>query len=119
MTVYVDDPIWPFRGMVMCHMVADSLDELHEMAERIGMKREWFQDLPKASHPHYDLNEERRAHALELGAVYVPVKVLARAIIARRKNGNEGMLDIEGARRWFAENGLSERFAERQSLAGC
>lgn len=118
MTVYVDDPIWPFRGMVMCHMVADSLDELHELAAQIGMKREWFQDLPKASHPHYDLNEERRALALELGAVYVPAEVLARAIIARRKNGNEGVLDIEASRRWFAENGLSMRFADKAGLTG-
>lgn len=111
MTVYVDDPIWPFRDMMMCHMVADTLDELHAMAADIGMRREWFQDAPKASHPHYDLNEQRRALALERGAVYVPVKVLARAVIARRKVGNVGVLDIDGSRRWFAENGLSERFA--------
>ena len=114
MPVYVDDPLWPFRGMIMCHMVADSLDELHTMAELVGMRREWFQDVPKASHPHYDLNQERRALALEFGAIYLPSKVLAKAVIARRKAGNVGVLDIETARRWFAENGLSERFASRR-----
>ncbi len=98
MTVYVDDPIWPFRGMLMCHMVGDGLDELHEMAFAIGMRREWFQDLPKASHPHYDLNEQRRVLALEVGAVYLPAKVLARAVIARRRLGNVGILDVDAAR---------------------
>ena len=114
MTVYVDDPIWPFRGMVMCHMVADTLDELHAMAERIGMQRAWFQEPPKASHPHYDLNEERRSLALELGAVYVPAKVLARAIIARRKTGNQGVLAVDEARQWFVDNGLSQHFAAKE-----
>lgn len=99
--------------MMMCHMVADSLDELHEMAAQVGMRLEWFQDAPKASHPHYDLNEQRRALALELGAVYLPSRVLARAVIARRRLGNEGPLDVESARQWFADNGLSERFAAR------
>ena len=97
--------------MVMCHMVADTLEELHAMAGQIGMKREWFQDAPKASHPHYDLNEHRRALALELGAVYLPAKVLARAVIARRRLGNDGVLDVEAARAWFAQRGLNERFA--------
>ena len=56
--------------MLMCHMVADTLEELHVMANEIGMKRAAFQDAPKASHPHYDVSQERRALALELGAVY-------------------------------------------------
>lgn len=35
------------------HLVADTLEELHEFASNIGMKSEWFQDHP--SHPHYDI----------------------------------------------------------------
>lgn len=35
------------------HLAADTLDELHEFAKKIGLKRDWFQDHPK--HPHYDL----------------------------------------------------------------
>lgn len=68
MTVYVDRARYPFRGYVMCHMVADSLDELHWMAEKIGMERRWFQRPPKASHPHYDISQDRRRLALALGA---------------------------------------------------
>ena len=68
MSVYVDTARHPFRGYIMCHMIADSLDELHAMADKIGMERRWFQAPPKASHPHYDIPESKRAKALVLGA---------------------------------------------------
>lgn len=55
----------------MCHMTADSLDELHIMAAKIGMQRRWFQTPPKASHPHYDIPEDKRGLALSHGAVEV------------------------------------------------
>ena len=55
----------------MCHMIADSLDELHAMADKIGMERRWFQVPPKASHPHYDIPQERRKMAIALGALEV------------------------------------------------
>ena len=54
--------------MVMCHMVADSLDELHAMAKAIGMRREWFQGEKT---PHYDVCLSRRAAALKLGAIEI------------------------------------------------
>jgi hypothetical protein len=50
-----------------CHMIADTLEELHAMAARIGMKREWFQD--KGRTPHYDLTPGRRAAAVKAGAI--------------------------------------------------
>lgn len=49
-----------------CHMTADTLDELHAFAKRIGLRREWFQDKRL---PHYDLTASRRAVAVNLGAV--------------------------------------------------
>ena len=81
MAVYVDQARIPYRGMVMSHMVADTLDELHAMASRVGMKREWFQ--PR-SFPHYDLPEPRRAHAVELGAVEIGQRELGRFMRSRR-----------------------------------
>ena len=68
MSVYVDTARHPFRGYIMCHMIADSLAELHAMADKIGMERRWFQAPPKASHPHYDIPESKRAKALVFGA---------------------------------------------------
>ena len=52
----------------MCHMIADTLEELHAMADQIGMERHWFQAPPKASHPHYDIPESKRERALSFGA---------------------------------------------------
>ena len=48
-------------------MYADTLEELHAMAERIGMKKEWFQNKPRLL--HYDLTPRRRVVAVRLGAI--------------------------------------------------
>ena len=72
MSVYVD-PLMEhggsrtFRWKVSCHMYADTLAELHAMAEEIGMRRSWFQQHARL--PHYDLVESRRKDAVRLGAV--------------------------------------------------
>lgn len=69
MSVYVDKGSIAFRGMKMAHMIADSLDELHAMADAIGMQRRWFQAAPPASFPHYDVSQSKRELAIRLGAV--------------------------------------------------
>ena len=66
MSVYVDDMKTPYGRMIMCHMIADTLPELHEMADRIGIKRRWFQDKP--NHPHYDISISKRILAVRYGA---------------------------------------------------
>ncbi len=55
------------HGHQWCHLWADSLEELHAMARKIGMRPAWFQD--KQDFPHYDLVPPRRAHAVKLGAI--------------------------------------------------
>ncbi len=61
----------------MCHMLADSPEELHAMAEAIGMKRQWYQSPDKASFPHYDLSLTRRALAVARGAREISRQELA------------------------------------------
>lgn len=68
MSVYVDSEKNAFRGMIMCHMLADTVEELHSMAMRIGMKRSWFQ-AHVGSYPHYDLSLGRRELAIRYGAI--------------------------------------------------
>jgi hypothetical protein len=64
--VYVDNAFIPFGRMKMSHMMADDLDELHAMARKLGLRREWFQDK---SIPHYDVSMSVRRRAIELGAI--------------------------------------------------
>jgi hypothetical protein len=66
MAVYIDNARIPYGRMIMCHMVADTLDELHAMAERLGLRRKWFQD--KGSVPHYDVGLSKKKIAIEFGA---------------------------------------------------
>lgn len=72
MAVYVDNlRNWGgakgYRWKKSCHMYADTLDELHQMAARIGMKSKWFQDDPRL--PHYDLHPKQRELALARGVI--------------------------------------------------
>jgi len=68
MTAYVDNVRVEWRGKLWCHLVADSLEELHTFAIRLGLKRHWFQE--NASYPHYDVTLETRTKAIELGALH-------------------------------------------------
>jgi len=75
MTVYVDDmyrfPMGRFGRLKMSHMIADTDDELHAMADRIGVARRWFQG------DHYDIAMSKRELAIAAGAVAVPMRTLA------------------------------------------
>jgi hypothetical protein len=89
MTVYVDrlasNGRWGPCGRFLrsCHLFADSLDELHAFAARIGMKREWFQG--HSSLGHYDLTANRRKQAVKLGAVEIPPQEVV-AMIQRQRD---------------------------------
>lgn len=79
MSVYIDDalikwkPPFPTRGnfWLMSHLFADTVEELHEFAQSIGLQRAWFQCPPKASWNHYDLTKTKREAALKAGAVAI------------------------------------------------
>ena len=58
MTVWLDD-----AG----HLIAESRGELHEFAQRIGLRREWFQDRPVFW--HYDVTTDSKSRrAFRAGA---------------------------------------------------
>jgi len=69
MSVYVDRVALGYGRMIMCHMITDTPDELHAMADRIGVARRWFQTPPKASFWHYDIAKSKREIAIAAGAI--------------------------------------------------
>lgn len=95
MSVYVGVPMWPFGRMVMCHMVADTEDELDAMAEKIGMRRAWKQGNPDrkpgtvGALVHYDVAKGKRAQAIALGAIPLD-SMEAEAAVLERLAAEEG-----------------------------
>jgi hypothetical protein len=73
MTVYVDDMRAPYGRMKMCHMLADTEEELHAMADAIGVARRWYQ----RRHEHYDIALSKRQLAIEHGALPITLRELA------------------------------------------
>jgi hypothetical protein len=68
------------------HMISDSgLDELHEFARKLGLKREWFQDKDNGAfyYPHYDLTTVNARHRAEMaGAIKIGPKDIVRKLTA-------------------------------------
>ena len=85
--VLVDEARWPWRGRRWAHLVSDSnYDELHELAQSIGLRRISFQG------DHYDVDETDRARALAAGAAPVNSRELVRRLKEaglRRRSGCE------------------------------
>lgn len=74
MALYVDNMRAKYGRMVMCHMVANTEKELHEMAGRIGIPRQWYQYPKKSNFPHYDISLGKRAHAVAAGAIEIDIR---------------------------------------------
>ncbi|MCH1909615.1 DUF4031 domain-containing protein [Stenotrophomonas sp. Y6] len=66
MTVYIDDAVHPWRGERWAHLLADTLPELHAMAQQLGIPRRAFQN--RRSGAHYDVPAALRDTAIALGA---------------------------------------------------
>ncbi|OOO15628.1 DUF4031 domain-containing protein [Agrobacterium pusense] len=77
MSVYVDDVRHKFGNMVMCHLWADTDDELLAMVDRIGVQRKWIQGHKTlsfgkhrdASWVHFDISLSKKALAIAAGAI--------------------------------------------------
>lgn len=98
MTVYVDDMRANFGNMIMCHMVADTDEELHAMADAIGISRRHWQAPGPLKHSHYDIALSKKALALRLGAVPITQRQAAAMCMHRRRFGLMG--NPEGAIAW-------------------
>jgi hypothetical protein len=87
MTVYVDDmfqyPMGEFRGMKMSHMIGDTADELHALADAIGLARKHYQG------DHYDVSMSLRRKAIAKGAIAITLRELAHISKERRAMGRK------------------------------
>ncbi|MFE9328833.1 DUF4031 domain-containing protein [Nocardia sp. NPDC052278] len=95
MSVYVDDAA--IRATVgrhnsrWSHLFADTREELHEFATRLGLRRAWFQEGPSYAKPgspaaemwHYDVTASKRAQAIRMGAQAVTTRQGLNIIRAR------------------------------------
>lgn len=90
MSVSVDDVRHRFGRMIMCHLWADSLDELLAAVDAIGVQRKWIQGHPtlsfgkhrNASWVHFDISLTMKDRAIARGAIltdkYGPVEHTSR-----------------------------------------
>lgn len=96
MAVYVDSAGIPAtvgrNTSRWSHLTADTKDELHAFAERLGLRRSWFQTCKnrrmcppeRCPHWHYDVTAGKRAQALRMGAVELDLRQMGALISARR-----------------------------------
>jgi hypothetical protein len=96
MAVYVDDmhltPMGQFGRMKMCHMLADSTEELLAMADRIGVARRWLQDAG-TPREHFDIATSKRQLAVSAGAVEITMREAAEITRRRRATPDAPALD--------------------------
>jgi len=106
MTCYVDDPIHKFGRMLMCHLWADTEEELLRMVDTIGVQRKWIQGHPTLSHGkhrdaswvHFDVSKAKRLLAIKAGArptdMFGPLEHTAKLLLAKGKiEGNQELID--------------------------
>lgn len=76
MSVYVDNARHRYGRMLMCHMLADTDDELRTMAGRIGVHERHHQG------DHFDICLAKRAKAVAAGAIEITQR---EAVLIRRR----------------------------------
>ncbi len=73
--------------MIMSHMAADSLRELHAMASLIGVAGKHFQNKP--GQPHYDVCKAKKQQAIKAGAKLVNDREIILLFEKINKNGTK------------------------------
>lgn len=85
MAVYVDNFNAKFRNMIMCHLIADTREELFEMVDKIGVKRKWIQSYG-TPREHFDICAGKKILAIKNGAIEIGMRELALKTSTRKYN---------------------------------
>jgi hypothetical protein len=65
------------------HMLSNNIFALHDMANKIGLKRQWFQ---QDRFYHYDLTAPKRLLAIDAGAITIGFGVIPADVLVRGKH---------------------------------
>jgi Protein of unknown function (DUF4031) len=85
MAVYVDDSRIRWRGHEWSHLIADTTEELHAFAARLGLARGLFHRSPaRPWKDHYDIPEAKRQVAIGRGARPITSREAAAMLRTRR-----------------------------------
>jgi hypothetical protein len=86
MAVYVDDSRIRWRGLEWSHLLADTTDELHAFAGRLGLELGLFHQRPaRPWKDHYDIPEAKRRVAMGHGARPITCREAAEMLRAKRR----------------------------------
>lgn len=88
MSVYVDDMGASFSRMIMCHMIADTHEELIAMAAKIGVQQKWIQKAGTYKE-HFDICKSKRAIAVKNGAIEITWRELSAKIHERGRANSD------------------------------
>jgi Protein of unknown function (DUF4031) len=76
----------PFGRMLMCHMIADTTEELMSMADRIGVARKWVQDAG-TTREHFDIALSKKRLAIQYGAIKIEYGIVLGEMLKQRGRG--------------------------------
>lgn len=79
MAVYVDDMNAKHGRMTLCHMIADTHEELMQMVDKIGVDRKWLQ-YPGKHKEHFDICLAKKKLAIKHGAKEISWRDCAKMI---------------------------------------
>lgn len=83
--VYIDDSRIRWRGREWSHLIADTTEELHAFAGRLGLERAWCHRRPaRPWKDHYDIPEAKRQVAMRRGARPITCREAAEMLRAKR-----------------------------------
>ena len=80
--IYVDHARLRLGLMKMSHLMADTPEELREVAEELGLTK--YIQYPNTPKEHLDVSETKRTEAIKLGAIEVDSRFLVKKIRERR-----------------------------------
>ena len=82
--VYVDHARIPYGRMLMSHLMADTPDELREIARKLNIERHI--QHPGTPKEHLDVSQSKRAEAIKMGAASVTGRQLVEIIRSKRSD---------------------------------